>query len=552
MQAGDRCCCAPMACGAASPTPSSPSNWPAARSSECGARAGRAGPAQRRSQERQRHRAGGGVGGRRGQPDSSPAVSTESLGDEVFASTIQASLASGAAPDELDDAEIERSIREINEAIQRSSKKRPDPAAGRRRPAAGFRPRATLPYAIPENPMTTSCDLPAGRACDALRPVTHPARIHPPCRRLGAGELRQTHGAVHRFGRRKGAAAQAGQRRRLGHGRVRHAAARHPHPRRPRGRARQAERAHAGDPAPDRPLAARVFDLARSGRAQHPAGLRRAAGRRRHPHGGDHRRLRRRARCGELAAGRRGAWRPARSATMSPRCRWACAGHAAAGPGVHRRLGLRHRHERGDDRRSGGFVEVQGTAEGAPFSRAEMLALLALAERGIRSWWPRRRRHWLLDGEGAMRLVLASTTPRSSQSCARCSRAAAAAGGRRASSASPRPTSRTITFIENALAKARHARSGLRRCGHRRRFRSVRRRAGRCAGCGVGALCAEPLPGRGPRGPPPPCRTRPTTNAAAAAPAGHGRPPRALRQHPGGGAPRRRSRAAGGRRPLAR
>ncbi len=33
---------------------------------------------------------------------------------------------------------------------------------------------------------------------------------------------------------------------------------------------------------------------------------------------------------------------------------------------------------------SGGFVEIQGTAEGAPFSRAEMDALLALAERGIR------------------------------------------------------------------------------------------------------------------------------------------------------------------------
>jgi ribonuclease PH len=33
---------------------------------------------------------------------------------------------------------------------------------------------------------------------------------------------------------------------------------------------------------------------------------------------------------------------------------------------------------------AGGFVEVQGTAEGAPFSRAEMDALLALADRGIR------------------------------------------------------------------------------------------------------------------------------------------------------------------------
>jgi serine/threonine protein phosphatase PrpC len=55
--------------------------------------------------------------------DSASGVSTQSLQDDVFASTIQASMAE-AAPDELDDAEIERSIREINEAIQRSSSKK--------------------------------------------------------------------------------------------------------------------------------------------------------------------------------------------------------------------------------------------------------------------------------------------------------------------------------------------------------------------------------------------------------------------------------------------
>jgi serine/threonine protein phosphatase PrpC len=53
--------------------------------------------------------------------DSKGAISTLSLGDEVFASTIQASLATDGGLDELDEAEIERSIREINEAIQRSS-----------------------------------------------------------------------------------------------------------------------------------------------------------------------------------------------------------------------------------------------------------------------------------------------------------------------------------------------------------------------------------------------------------------------------------------------
>jgi serine/threonine protein phosphatase PrpC len=52
-------------------------------------------------------------------------VSTQALGDEVFASTIQASLLGEGAPvDELDEAEIERSIKEINEAIKRSSQKK--------------------------------------------------------------------------------------------------------------------------------------------------------------------------------------------------------------------------------------------------------------------------------------------------------------------------------------------------------------------------------------------------------------------------------------------
>jgi hypothetical protein len=58
--------------------------------------------------------------------DSKSGISTTSLGDDVFASTIQASLGADAvASDEMDDEEIERSIREINEAIQRSNKKGP-------------------------------------------------------------------------------------------------------------------------------------------------------------------------------------------------------------------------------------------------------------------------------------------------------------------------------------------------------------------------------------------------------------------------------------------
>ncbi len=59
--------------------------------------------------------------------DEAPNVSTDALGEEVFASTIQASVGGSgehadlSEADELDEAEIERSIREINEAIRRSA-----------------------------------------------------------------------------------------------------------------------------------------------------------------------------------------------------------------------------------------------------------------------------------------------------------------------------------------------------------------------------------------------------------------------------------------------
>jgi serine/threonine protein phosphatase PrpC len=56
--------------------------------------------------------------------ESNIEVSTKALGEEVFASTIQASVLGTEPADELDDAEIERSIKEINEAIRRSSQKK--------------------------------------------------------------------------------------------------------------------------------------------------------------------------------------------------------------------------------------------------------------------------------------------------------------------------------------------------------------------------------------------------------------------------------------------
>ena len=56
--------------------------------------------------------------------DSTGGISTQTLGEEVFASTIQASVMGQEPADELDEAEIERSIREINEAIKRSSQRK--------------------------------------------------------------------------------------------------------------------------------------------------------------------------------------------------------------------------------------------------------------------------------------------------------------------------------------------------------------------------------------------------------------------------------------------
>ena len=107
--------------------------------------------------------------------------------------------------------------------------------------------------------------------------------------------------AVHRQrrGSRPGVAARQG--RRLGHRRIRHAAARHQHPHAARSRARRPGRTHDGNPAPDRPQPARVRRSQRARRAHDHARLRRAAGRRRHAHRRDHRRLRRAGRCGALA-----------------------------------------------------------------------------------------------------------------------------------------------------------------------------------------------------------------------------------------------------------
>jgi len=57
-------------------------------------------------------------------PGQERGVSTDSISEGVFASTIQAGMPSEMEGDELDDDAIERSIAEINEAIRRSAERR--------------------------------------------------------------------------------------------------------------------------------------------------------------------------------------------------------------------------------------------------------------------------------------------------------------------------------------------------------------------------------------------------------------------------------------------
>jgi serine/threonine protein phosphatase PrpC len=97
--------------------------------------------------------------------DKAGPVSTQSLGDEVFASTIQASLAGeGVSGDELDEAEIERSIREINDAIRRSSERPPAAQGASGGASSPGRPAAA---AAPSGPAASAG---AGSGPDAAAP----------------------------------------------------------------------------------------------------------------------------------------------------------------------------------------------------------------------------------------------------------------------------------------------------------------------------------------------------------------------------------------------
>ena len=135
---------------------------------------------------------------------------------------------------------------------------------------------------------------------------------------------------------------------------------------------------------------------------------------------------------------------------------------------------------------AGHFVEVQGTAEGAAFTRAEMDALLALAEKGIARTGRAQQQALALDrlarcawpvapqaASDAMKLVLASNN---AGKLAELQALFAPLGVELVPQAElgivARPTSRIRTFVENALAKARHAARASGLPAHRRRLRA--------------------------------------------------------------------------------
>ena len=150
---------------------------------------------------------------------------------------------------------------------------------------------------------------------------------------------------------------------------------------RPRGGAGQAVRAHAGDPAADRALAARGHRPRDDGRGADHRRLRRAPGRRRHAHRVDLRRLRRAARRVLAPRRRRRRWR-AHPLTDTVRARSRSASSTRS-PYLDLDYSEDVRAEVDMNvvmTGAGRFVEVQGTAEGAA----------VLAQRARRPARPRR------------------------------------------------------------------------------------------------------------------------------------------------------------------
>ena len=427
----------------------------------------------RPAQERQRHRAA--VEWEAPRTANHRAASDRALGDEVFASTIQASMLGDGAPTNWTTPRSSvRSARSTRPSSARRSANVEVPS--------GFGARRRL------RRMTDQCMV--GRQADAdARGASVPATPRSVLGGLRATKVLCTASVEER------AAANARQRRRLGHGRIRHAAARHAHPRRPRGRAgKQSGRTQEIQRLIGRSLRACSTWKALGERTHHldcdvlqaDGGTRTA----RH-----HRRLRRRARRRRLAA-RQGriAESPIRDAV-------------AAGVGGHRQgtplLDLDYIEDSACDTDMNVVMTGAAVRRGAGHGR-----------RARRSRAPRWTR--CCAGAAASRELMAAASARlrlapepghapgagveqreEAQGAAqRCWRPAAGPG-RAGDLGIAEADEPHVTFIENALAKARHAAGALRRRGDRRRFRPVRGRLGGAPGV-VSALCRRPALAAGP------------------------------------------------------
>ena len=330
---------------------------------------------------------------------------------------------------------------------------------------------------------------------DELRPVSFDRDFTEFAAGLGARDDGPDQGAVHRVGRRPGPAVDAGHRQGLGDRRVLDAPGLHARAGRPRGGQGPPVGPDPGDPAADRPLAAGGVRPGGAGRDPGHRRLRRPAGRRRHPHRVDLRRLR----------------RPARR--LAPGCVQArvLAAHpltdevAAVSVGIVDAVPMLDLPYAEDSRAevdmnvvmtgSGRFVEVQGTAERMAFSRDELDELLALAEGGIAQLVEAQRGG---PGRAAGAAVTAGrpdcdARPRHAPTRTRRPRSATILGEAGIAVLPAPPTVPEVeetgdTLDENARLKARGARAATGPAGRRRRHRARGRRAGRRARRVLGPL----------------------------------------------------------------
>ena len=136
-----------------------------------------------------------------------------------------------------------------------------------------------------------------------------------------------------------------------------------------------------------------VVDLGALGERTVTHRLRRAAGRRRHAHGGDHRRLRGAGRCRASAPAAQACSRTARCTARSRRYRSASCAASRCWTWTTTRTREAETDMNVVMNNGGAFVEVQGTAEGHAFRRHELDALLNLAASGIGELCALQARH---------------------------------------------------------------------------------------------------------------------------------------------------------------